>query len=61
VVPAAIGVQEAGFVAVGAAFGLHAQAALALAAARRVRDMVVFFPGLVVWQGMERGQERAEK
>jgi putative membrane protein len=61
VVPAAIGVQEAGFLAVGAAFGLDAQAALALAAARRVRDVVVFFPGLVVWQGMERGQARAEK
>lgn len=61
VVPAAIGVQEAGFLAVGAAFGLDAQAALALAAARRVRDVAVFFPGLVAWQGMERGQARAEK
>jgi putative membrane protein len=54
VVPAALGVQEAGFLAIGAAFGVDAQTALALAAARRVRDVVVFFPGLMAWQGLER-------
>jgi putative membrane protein len=54
VVPAALGVQEAGFLAIGAAFGIDASTALALAASRRVRDVVMFFPGLMVWQGLER-------
>jgi putative membrane protein len=54
-VPGALGVQEAGFLAVGAAFGIDGSTALALAAARRVRDVVVFFPGLLAWQGLERG------
>jgi glycosyltransferase 2 family protein len=54
VVPAALGVQEAGFLALGAAFGIDAQTALALAVARRVRDVVIFFPGLLAWQVVER-------
>jgi putative membrane protein len=54
VVPGALGVQEAGFLAIGAAFGLDASTALALAAARRVRDVIVFFPGLIAWQVVER-------
>jgi putative membrane protein len=50
VVPGALGVQEGGFIVIGAALGLDATAALALATARRVRDAVVFFPGLIAWQ-----------
>jgi len=53
-VPGALGVQEAGFLAIGAAFGIDAPTALALAAARRVRDVIVFFPGLLAWQFLER-------
>jgi putative membrane protein len=60
VVPAALGVQEAGFMAVGAAFGLSPQTALALAAARRVRDVVIFFPGLLVWQTLERRRSKGK-
>jgi putative membrane protein len=55
VVPAALGVQEGAFVVAGAAVGLDAPAALALAAARRVRDVVIFFPGLAAWPLAERG------
>lgn len=64
VVPGALGVQEAGFLAIGAAFGLDAPTALALAAARRARDVIVFFPGLMAWQVLERraqiGRGRAQ-
>jgi putative membrane protein len=61
VVPGALGVQEAGFLAIGAAFGIDARTALALAAARRVRDVIVFFPGLVAWQVVERRTQRTRE
>lgn len=54
-VPGALGVQEAAFVFVGAALGLEPATALALAAARRIRDCVIFMPGLLSWQ-MAEGQ-----
>jgi len=50
IVPGALGIQEGGFVLVGAALGLDATTSLALAAARRLRDVVVFIPGLLAWQ-----------
>jgi putative membrane protein len=53
VVPAAVGVQEGGFVLLGALFGLDGAAALALAAARRLRDLLVYFPGLLAWHWTE--------
>ena len=53
IVPGALGVQEGGFLLVGAALGIDGPTALALAAARRLRDVVVFFPGLLVWQWVE--------
>ncbi|HVJ42700.1 MAG TPA: lysylphosphatidylglycerol synthase domain-containing protein [Dongiaceae bacterium] len=53
VVPAALGVQEAAFLAIGAALGLEPTAALALAGARRLRDLIVFLPGLMSWQAAE--------
>jgi putative membrane protein len=53
VVPGALGVQEAAFLLVGAAVGLDGATALALAAARRLRDVVVFFPGLLAWHRTE--------
>ena len=53
VVPGALGVQEGGFLLVGAALGIDAPTSLALAAARRIRDLVVFFPGLLAWQWYE--------
>ena len=60
VVPGALGVQEGAFLLVGAALGLDATTALALAAARRLRDVVVFFPGLLAWHWAEaRGADAA--
>ena len=50
VVPGALGVQEGGFLAIGSAVGLGPEVALALALARRARDIIIFLPALVVWQ-----------
>lgn len=49
-VPAAIGVQEGGFVLIGAALGLDPATCIALAGARRIRDLIIFIPGLLAWQ-----------
>lgn len=62
IVPGALGVQEGGFVVIGAALGIDASTALALASARRLRDVIVFFPGLLAWQRAEarrRGESAA--
>lgn len=52
-VPGALGVQEGGFLLFGSLLGLGPEIALALALARRVRDLVVFVPALVAWQVSE--------
>ena len=53
VVPSAIGVQEVGFFVLGGAVGLTHEVALALALARRARDVIVFVPALIAWQLVE--------
>ena len=53
IVPGALGVQEGAFVVIGAMLGIDATTALALATARRLRDVVIFFPGLIAWQWAE--------
>jgi glycosyltransferase 2 family protein len=58
VVPAALGVQEGAFVLIGAAVGIDAVTALALATARRLRDVIIFFPGLLAWQWTEARMRR---
>jgi putative membrane protein len=50
VVPGALGIQEGGFLLFGEAFGLTADTALALALARRVRDLLLFAPAVLIWQ-----------
>jgi putative membrane protein len=50
VVPAALGVQEGGFMVIGGLLGLTPEIALALALARRARDLILFLPGLLAWQ-----------
>lgn len=52
-VPGALGVQEAGFVFFGGMLGLPHEVALALAVIRRCRDLLLFVPGLLVWQMQE--------
>jgi glycosyltransferase 2 family protein len=49
-VPGGLGVQEGGFVLIGGALGLDAPTCLALAGARRLRDLIIFVPGLLAWQ-----------
>jgi putative membrane protein len=49
-IPGGLGAQEAGFILIGGAVGIDPASCLALAAARRVRDIVIFIPGLIVWQ-----------
>jgi uncharacterized membrane protein YbhN (UPF0104 family) len=52
-VPGALGIQEGAFLVVGAALGIEPATALALAAARRLRDVVVFVPGVAAYQWSE--------
>jgi len=58
VVPASLGVQEGGYVLVGALFGLSPEAALALSLLKRARDFVLGIPALMVWQVVEGTQLR---
>lgn len=53
VVPGALGVQEGAFLLVGAALGFDGPTSLALAATRRLRDVIVFVPGLLAWSWLE--------
>jgi putative membrane protein len=52
-VPAALGVQEAGFLVFGGMLGLPHDVAAALAVIRRCRDLIVYSPALIVWQIQE--------
>jgi glycosyltransferase 2 family protein len=49
-VPQALGVQEGGYIMLGALFGLSTEAALALSLVRRARDLTIGLPVLLVWQ-----------
>jgi putative membrane protein len=49
-IPGAVGVQEGGFIVFGALLGLPADTSLALALARRVRELLLGLPGLLAWQ-----------
>jgi len=53
VVPGALGVQEGGLIVLCAIFGVPAEAALALSLVKRVPDIVLGLPGVIVWQAME--------
>lgn len=52
-VPGALGIQEEGYIQVGALLGLSGEAALALALIRRVRELSIGVPGLLAWQIFE--------
>ncbi|HEV7730701.1 MAG TPA: lysylphosphatidylglycerol synthase domain-containing protein [Candidatus Binatia bacterium] len=49
-VPAALGVQEGGFLLLGATLGIAPDTALALSLTKRVREISLGLPGLVAWQ-----------
>jgi putative membrane protein len=52
-VPGALGALEGGFVLFGALLGLPADIALTISLAKRVRELAVGLPGLLVWQWVE--------
>jgi putative membrane protein len=52
-IPAAIGVQEAGYAAVAPVFGLPPEIGLAVSLLRRARDIIVALPVLFLWQAIE--------
>jgi len=52
-IPAAIGVQEAGYAMLAPVFGLTPEIGLAISLLRRARDVVVAIPVLLLWQGAE--------
>ena len=57
-VPAGIGVQEAGLVALGALLGVNGPTALALSLVKRVREVLFGVPVLLIWQWFETRQLR---
>ncbi len=64
IVPAGLGVQEAGLIGVGHLLGLDMDVALALSLAKRARELLYGLPSLALWQWLEervsvRGQDPA--
>jgi putative membrane protein len=53
VVPAGIGVQEAGLVVFGQALGMGGELALAVSMAKRMREVLCGLPALLSWQWVE--------
>lgn len=52
-IPGALGIQEGGFLVIGALLSLPADVALALALTRRVRELAFGIPGILAWQWFE--------
>jgi putative membrane protein len=52
-VPGGLGVQEGGFILIGAQLGLTPELALALSLVKRVRELALGAPGLIAWQFTE--------
>jgi putative membrane protein len=52
-VPMGAGIQEGGFVLIGALFGVAPQLALALALVKRARDLLLGIPALLAWHALE--------
>lgn len=52
-VPGALGVQEGGLIVVCALFGIGPETAIALSLAKRLREVGMGVPGLLLWQRLE--------
>lgn len=61
--PGALGLQEGGFILLGATIGIGPEVALALSLIKRIRELMWGLPGLLVWQfdGLRRQFLRAER
>lgn len=57
-IPAAVGVQEAGYAALVPLFGLTPETGLAVSILRRARDIVIGVPALLIWQVAEARRAR---
>ena len=57
-VPAAIGIQEAGYAALVPLFGLAPETGLAISILRRARDIAIGVPVLLIWQLVEARRAR---
>jgi putative membrane protein len=53
VIPAGLGVQEAGLVLFGQALGISSELALAVSMAKRMREILCGLPSLMSWQWLE--------
>ena len=53
IVPGGLGVQEAGLVIFGHAFGISGELALAVSMAKRIREVLCGLPALMSWQWLE--------
>lgn len=53
IVPGGYGVQEGGYMVIGAFFGLPTETGLALSLVKRVREIILGIPGLLDWQIFE--------
>jgi uncharacterized membrane protein YbhN (UPF0104 family) len=53
VVPAGLGVQEAGLIIFGHALGISSELALAVSMAKRIREVLCGLPSLISWQWLE--------
>lgn len=51
--PGALGAQEGAFVVFGHLFGLPADVSLAISLSKRVRELALGVPGLILWQWIE--------
>ena len=58
-VPGALGVQEGGLIVVCALFGLPPDLAIALSLTKRLREVVLGVPGLLLWQRLEARSPRS--
>ncbi len=57
-VPGALGIQEIGFILLGALFGLEPATAVALSLVKRLPDLAIGVPGLAYWQALEAARLR---
>ncbi len=60
-VPAAVGVQEGGYAALAAMFGLPPESGVAVSLLKRAREIVLGVPALIYWQSMEAAALRAAR
>ncbi|HEY5607610.1 MAG TPA: lysylphosphatidylglycerol synthase domain-containing protein [Alphaproteobacteria bacterium] len=53
IVPGGLGVQEGGFVLIGTTIGIAPETALAMSLLKRVRELAVGIPALILWKMIE--------